>query len=141
MLPSLAPGERLIVAPTWLVPPRRGAVVVVPDPREPHRHTVKRVVGLPGETVELRDGRLLLDGVAHDEPYATPDDGDARWDVGAGQLVVLGDHRVASTDSRTFGPVAAGDVVATVVAGARPRRWLPPAPPVPRPAVGIPPTA
>lgn len=105
MRPTLAAGELVIVVPAVLVALRRGDVIVVPDPREPSRRTIKRVAALAGETVEV-DGRELR--------------------AGAGQLIVLGDDAGASTDSRTFGPVAAADVVAVAVAGIRPPRWLRP---------------
>lgn len=136
MLPTLAPGDRLLVAPTWLVTPRRGAVVVVEDPREAGRSTVKRVVGLEGEAVEWRDGALEIDGVAQHEPYLDPAvapgiDGAAV--VGEGRLLVLGDARDASTDSRTFGPVPSHLVTGVVVAVVRPRpRLVPARPPTPR---------
>lgn len=136
MLPTLAPGDRLLVAPTWLVTPRRGAIVVVEDPRETGRSTVKRVVGLEGEAVEWRDGALEIDGVAQHEPYLDPAvapgiDGAAV--VGEGRLLVLGDARDASTDSRTFGPVPSHLVTAVVVAVVRPRpRLVPARPPTPR---------
>ncbi len=134
MLPVLAPGDRLLVVPPGLVPLRRGTIVVVPDPRTPGRDTVKRVVGLPGEVVELRAGGLHVDGRPHPEPYVLPDPdasgaGETRWALGPGQAVVLGDHRGRSTDSRTFGPVAVADLRAVVVAARRPWRWLlPPGP-------------
>lgn len=104
MLPTLRPGDRLLVAPRWLRPPHRGSLVVVSDPRQPDRRTVKRVAGLPGDRVEGGD--------------------DQRWELGAGQLVVLGDNRDGSTDSRTYGPVNVADVRATVLARVRPWRWL-----------------
>lgn len=135
MRPTLAPGQLIVVVPPAVAPPRRGAVVVVPDPRAPRRRTVKRVVGVAGEVVELVAGELRIAGVAHDEPYvAAGDRSTARWEPGVGQLVVLGDDRSASTDSRAFGPVAAADVVAVAVLAVRPwRRLWPPTPPRPCP--------
>lgn len=103
MRPTLAAGDLVLVAPSSLVRVRRGSVVVVPDPRDPHRRTIKRVAGLPGDRVAV-GGRVLR--------------------AGAGQLVVLGDDPDASTDSRLFGPVAAADVRAVAVAAVRPWRRL-----------------
>jgi signal peptidase I len=121
MRPTLEPGQRLVVVPAWLRPPRRGDLVVVTDPRAPDRATVKRVVGLPGEEVELVAGRLHVDGRAVPEPYVRdPPAEHHRWRTGAAQLVVLGDNRTASTDSRHYGPVPALAVRATVVARLRP---------------------
>lgn len=78
MAPTLLPGDLLLVSrlayglrlpftdvvALALAPPRRGDVVVFRDPTEPGRRLVKRVVGLPGEVVELREQTLLVDGVA-----------------------------------------------------------------------------
>jgi signal peptidase I len=126
MQPTLAPGDRLIVVPSALLPPRRGALVVVAAPERATPHTVKRVAGVPGELVELRDGRLIVDGLPRAEPDVRIGDDrtTARWSLGAGQFVVLGDHRDASTDSRVLGPVHGADLVATVVARLRPWRWF-----------------
>jgi signal peptidase I len=68
MLPTLAPGQRIAVAPIRRAP-RRGDLVVV---RRPEREVVKRVVGLPGERVRLLAGRLEIDGQPVPEPYAEP---------------------------------------------------------------------
>lgn len=121
MQPSLRPGELVVVVPAWRI--RRGDVVVVRDPRHPQCETVKRVLGLPGEVVELGDPQLLVDGVAHPEPWL-PDSaaagGAGGWRVPPGHVVVLGDNRGHSTDSRSYGPVPRALVVGRVVA---PRRW------------------
>ena len=143
MRPTLAPGQRIAVAPL-LRPPRRGDLVVVARPRptgappwgspDPSRPTgappwgspdpsghgdpevVKRVVGLPGERVRLRAGRLEVDGQAVTEPYlaALPGAGDLDLELGPAQYLVLGDHRAASTDGRDFGPVGADALVGRV---------------------------
>lgn len=109
MRPTLEPGELVLVLPAGLLSLRRGDVVVVPDPREPSRRTVKRIAALAGERAP----------------------GGGELAAGARQVVVLGDDPEHSTDSRTFGPVAAADITAVVVAGLRPLRWL-----RPRPAAG-----
>ena len=87
---------------------------------------IKRVIGLPGDTVDLRDGKVYVDGVALDEPYIFTDNGDGRtdpqssglsqWLVPAGEVLVMGDHRDNSEDSRTFGPIPISHVVG--------RAWL-----------------
>ncbi len=80
----------------------------------PESEFIKRVVALEGETVEIRSGELLVDGTVLEEPYLgggmTGDDfGPLR--VPSGHVFVLGDNRLASRDSRVFGPVPVEDVV------------------------------
>ena len=101
-------------------PIRRGHVVVFKYPEDPARDFIKRVVGLPGETVEIRNKVVYIDGKPLDEPYVRflspplrPEDpeygrGDGRdnWGpevVPAGRLLVLGDNRDNSKDSRYWG--------------------------------------
>lgn len=75
--------------------------------------SLKRVIGLPGDTISCRDGRVWRDGVPLDEPYlkgARTADCDAPVTVPNGHLYVLGDHREISRDSRQWGPIPAGSV-------------------------------
>jgi signal peptidase I len=90
----------------------RGDVVVFKKPDEPEVDFIKRVVGLPGERVELRDGQLYVDGRHIEEPYVR--EAYRRLDlqknfppvtVLPGHYLVMGDHRNASADSRTWGQV------------------------------------
>lgn len=133
MATSLADGDRVVVLPPGASGIELGSVVVVRDPRRPRQETIKRVVALPGQSCELRDGVLHLDGVAHDEPYvATPTIDDHAWEVPADHLVVLGDNRLGSTDSRTFGPVSRDLVVGVAALSLRPLRLELRRTPVPR---------
>ena len=90
----------------------RGDVVVFWYPVDPTKSFIKRVIGLPGEIVEIRGGRVIVDGTALDEPYVPSQFvdrhsfGPAR--VPPGQYFVLGDHRSSSNDSRVFGFVPSG---------------------------------
>jgi signal peptidase I len=113
MRPTLGPGQRIAVAPL-LRPPSRGDLVVVRRPGG--MEVVKRVVGLPGEQVRLRAGRLEVDGRPVPEPYLPGGSGAGELDLrlGPAQYLVLGDHRAASTDGRDFGPVGADAVVGRV---------------------------
>lgn len=85
---------------------------------------VKRVIGLPGETVAIRDSTVIIDEVALEEPYLAAGlsyaDADAVT-VPDDAIYVLGDDRPASTDSRQFGPVVQQDLVGIVVINVAPR--------------------
>jgi signal peptidase I len=110
-------------------PVRRGDVVVFRFPRDPSRDFLKRVVGLPGETVEIRDRSVFVDGRLLSEPYVFHSD-DRIWPddpaipeekrrrdqlpptrVPGGAYFVLGDNRDDSSDSREWGPVPASNLV------------------------------
>lgn len=75
---------------------------------------IKRVVGLEGETVEIRDGAVWIDGLRLDEDYVHPDSSmpdDGPWEIPEGHVFVMGDNRNFSQDSRKFGPIPVGDIV------------------------------
>jgi len=87
----------------------RGDVVVFWYPLARSKSYIKRVIGLPGETVEIRKGRVSVNGKRLDETYVPPQYADFA-DFGPVQVpqnsyFVLGDHRISSNDSRIFGPV------------------------------------
>jgi signal peptidase I len=123
--PFAPPLERLLPAR----PVRRGDVVVFRFPQDPARDFIKRVVGLPGETVEIRDRRVTIDGRPLLEPYVFhaddriwPDDPSipeekrrrdqlAPTRVPEHTYFVMGDNRDDSSDSREWGPVPAGNLV------------------------------
>lgn len=80
----------------------------------PRSEFIKRVVGLPGETIEISGGRVLVDGVALDEPYLKPGAGMPDFGpmvIPEGHVFVMGDNRSASQDSRFFGPIPEEDIV------------------------------
>lgn len=93
---------------------QRGEVIAfVHDAAGQHEVYLKRIIGLPGDTVAFRDGTVLVDGAALAEPYARLRDGStlAPALVGPNQIYVLGDNRADSDDSRTFGPIAVSAVI------------------------------
>jgi signal peptidase I len=111
MLPLLEDGERIIV--NKLVyrfrPIERGDVVVFWYPRDPSVSFIKRVVGRPGDVVELRQGQLFVNGRRVEEGYLSPryrdEESHPPVEVKKGYYYVLGDHRNSSNDSRTWGEV------------------------------------
>jgi signal peptidase I len=110
----------------------RGDIVVFEPPEEwgeSNTPFIKRVIGEPGDTVEIRDdGLVYVNDVALDEPYVFADEvggpsqpttaplEQSTWTVPEGDLFLMGDHRANSADSRTFGPVPIDRVVG--------RAWL-----------------
>jgi signal peptidase I len=88
----------------------RGDVVVFWYPLDRSKSFIKRVIGLPGETVDIRHGLLYVNGQLISEPYVPPQYTDIT-DFGPVKVpkdsyFVMGDHRISSNDSRVFGPVA-----------------------------------
>jgi signal peptidase I len=113
MMPLLHDGERIVVDKLTyrLRDIRRGEVVVFWYPLDPSVSFIKRVVGLPGETIEIHDGVLFVNGRRIKEPYlvATFRDHDdlGPVEVRRGHYFVMGDHRNGSNDSRSWGDVPA----------------------------------
>ena len=94
-------------------PPQRGDIVVFHIAGREGADLVKRVIGLPGETVELRDGRVFIDGELLPEPYLTgfDDSNEAPLSVPEGHYYVLGDNRGVSYDSRFMGPIPMEQII------------------------------
>ncbi len=94
-------------------PPRHGEVIIFHFPRDETRDFVKRVIGVPGDEVEIRRGTVVVNGRDLDEPYIThPSQASMpRLTVPPESFFVLGDNRRASNDSRDWGPVPAENVV------------------------------
>ena len=98
-------------------PPQRGEVVVFHPPRRPDLEYVKRVVGLPGEQVEIRRGVVSVDGVPLDEPYVrrrASVENRAPLRLAEDEYYVLGDNRLGSEDSRAWGPITLDSIVGRV---------------------------
>ena len=139
MLPTIEVNDRVMVnklAYNW-GEPQRGDVVVFRDPREEEIEEsvpeavirsvleavgirtrgrddlIKRVIGLPGETVEVKDNQVIIDGTPIEETYLPevfmPDE--PAITIGDTEVFVMGDNRNASFDSRRFGPIPLEDLV------------------------------
>ena len=111
MAPLLSDQERIFINKFVyrFEPIERGDVIVFWYPLDRTKSFIKRVVGLPGEVVEIRQGIVYVHGVAFTEPYVPPqyeDSTDFPPTVCRVQLLVMGDHRISSNDSRVFGTVA-----------------------------------
>jgi signal peptidase I len=109
MAPGIQDGDRILVEP-WsylLGPIERGDVIVLRYPLDPEVDYIKRVIGLPGDHVVLREGRVWVNGACLEEPYVAAVDPGSVHDVEvrAGNYFVLGDNRPRSSDSREFGCV------------------------------------
>jgi signal peptidase I len=145
MLPQLQINDRVVVSKLAyrLHPPRRGDIVVFDCPAVSCVHKqhagegllrklaegigvvqpsaeefIKRIVGLPGETVEGRDGVVYVDGRRLIEPYLPPNTVTSDFapiKVPAGHLWVMGDNRTNSSDSRVFGPIPRDTVVGRTI--------------------------
>ncbi len=118
MEPSLHDGEMVVVnrlAYRWSMP-SRGDIVVFRFPLDPSRRFIKRVIGLPGDSLEARDGLVYVNGTPLDEPYiaAAPRYAGA-WLVQADELFVLGDNRNNSSNSQNWGPLPIAEVIGKAV--------------------------
>jgi signal peptidase I len=112
MAPLLSDQERIFINKFVyrFEPIQRGDVVVFWYPLDHSKSFIKRVVGLPGETVQIRQGAVYVDGNIVPEPYVprqyedVSDFGPVRVEMD--HYFVMGDHRISSNDSRVFGSVA-----------------------------------
>jgi signal peptidase I len=112
MVPTLRVGDRVLVNKFIyrFTEPERGDVVVFQSVEGDGQDLIKRVVGVPGDEISVRRGRLLVNGEPQKEPYLNKKYPDrsfaARTTVPEGHVFVMGDNRANSSDSRIFGPVS-----------------------------------
>jgi len=121
MEPNLHTDQRLVVEKVsyHFHGPQRFDIVVIRMPEQNDELLIKRVVGLPGETVEIHDGQVYINGQPLDEPFITADTRPGRSQkvlVPPLHVFVMGDNRNHSNDSRSFGPVPIENIVG--------RAWL-----------------
>ncbi len=124
MWPNFKTGQRVIVAKAFYQV-QRGDVVVFASTEDANKDLIKRVVGLPGDQIEWRDGQLLVNGEPLEEAYvehsARPYELSPDEKVPPGKFYVLGDNRPDSHDSRYFHSIPEGNLKGEVVL-----RWWPP---------------
>lgn len=132
MQPSFHNDQYLIVSRLHylLDTPQRGDIVVFDAPGDDEQAEnpllIKRLIGMPGETITFREGQLYIDGQLVNEPYikevcTTGTCQDRTWEVGAGQYFLMGDNRNNSRDSRVFGPVTKDRIIGEAII----RYWPP----------------
>jgi signal peptidase I len=107
MQPGLQTNQYVIVNKLAYIfqPPKRGDVIIFRDPQDTSQDFIKRVIGLPGDTIVTDYNTITVNGVKLNEKYITaPLNRTAnRWVVPTGEYFVLGDNRPVSDDSRSFG--------------------------------------
>ncbi len=118
MDPTFATGQYLIIDQVsyYFQEPARGDVIVFRYPLDTKKYFIKRIIGLPGETIALKNGKVFVknrknpDGMLLDEPYLTAHSFDTSEEVllSPGEYFVMGDNRPASSDSRIWGPLEKG---------------------------------
>ena len=114
MEPRLHPGSVCLALRAWCAGhPAAGQIWLVQTPTGP---AVKRLVGVPGDRLELRQGALWINGRLVDEPYAEPTERDTAgpWAAGAGYFL-LGDNRPQSHDSRAWGSLPAAGMLGRIL--------------------------
>ena len=115
MEPNLHEGEYVIVDKVSYAfrQPERGDIVVIKNPQPGQPDLIKRVIALPGESLEVRGGQVYINGQALNEPYIQPPMGREQplTQLQASQFFVMGDNRSNSQDSRELGPRPASDIV------------------------------
>jgi signal peptidase I len=120
MQPGLHTNERVLVnslAYTFSGP-QRGDVIVFHPPTAPNERFIKRVIGLPGDTITLTPTQVIVNGTQLDEPYIAPAPPGANENpepqtikLSESQYFVMGDNRANSEDSRFFGPITQREII------------------------------
>jgi signal peptidase I len=118
MLPGLVDKEHLVVGKVAYVfkEPARGDVIVLYPPVAPQKQWVKRIIGVPGDTVEVKKGTVYVNGIALTEPYikSSPSYAMSPYKVPAENYFVMGDNRNNSTDSHYGWTVSRDNIVGKV---------------------------
>jgi len=118
MIPTLEDGEFVLVSKInyQFGDVERGDIVVFHFPMDPEQELIKRVMGLPGDTIVVQNGQVSVNGLVLNEPYiAAAPAYSGEWTVPDGQLFVLGDNRNDSSDSHSWGYLPLEKVVGKAV--------------------------
>lgn len=118
MNPTLENGEYILINKLAykIGDPARGDIIVFEFPDDTSQDLIKRVIGLPGETVTIQDGQVSINGLLLEEPYiAAPPFYSNTWVVDEGHLFVLGDNRNESKDSHEWGLLPMENVIGKAV--------------------------
>ncbi len=122
MEPTFVNGDYLLVDELtyYLRAPERGEVIVFKYPENPSSYFIKRIIGLPGETINIKSGTVsVIDrgkSVVLREPYIDQPMNAANFEetLGSNQYFVMGDNRNFSFDSRSWGPLPTADIIGVV---------------------------
>jgi signal peptidase I len=109
MEPTLNNGDRVFIN-KMVSEFKRGDIVILLYPKDQSKSYIKRIIGLPGERLEIEDGKIIINGKRLDEPYISPeflshDSSPKPVMIPADHYFVLGDNRNHSSDSRSWGTV------------------------------------
>lgn len=124
MEPSLLDGEWLLVDKLsyHFGSPKRGDIIVFNPPLESSQPYIKRIIGLPGEYIEIKDGRIYISNDEGEFEYLETTDlpdispsCNGSWEIPEDHYFVLGDNRPVSGDSRIFGTVPEGNIIGKVL--------------------------
>ena len=127
MMPNYVDKEYLLAEKLnyFLTPPKRGDVVIFRYPNQPSTNFIKRIIGLPGETIEIVDSRIKVINQAHPSGVVLEEDeylsasvktltdsrGKYTKTLGADEFFVLGDNREHSSDSREWGVLPKANII------------------------------
>ena len=114
MMPTLQEGEYVIINKLayYFDEPQRGDIIVLHFPNDRSRDFIKRVIGVPGDQIEVSDREVRVNGVLLQEPYINaPPEYSGQWVVPPDKFFVLGDNRNNSSDSYTWSYLPRDDIV------------------------------
>lgn len=122
MQPTFESGQYILVSRVHYLfgTPQRGDVLVFQLPSNPERDLIKRLIAIPGDTIEFRDTQVYINGMLIDEPYLTRACdvsvcSDSIWQLGDDDYFMMGDNRNLSTDSRSFGAIHSDHIVGRAI--------------------------